>query len=113
MNSRLLKIGNLVIKNLRWVAKERSASRAGLERRGLWQNLSFFRCTSLVGKKMAKKIELNKKTLRVLSVDELAAVAGGTLDSGSDTSLRTIDGPDTWHLNSQPIAPPPPDSDTP
>jgi hypothetical protein len=71
--------------------------RAGLERRGLWHNLSFFRCTSLVGKKMAKKIELNKKTLRVLSVDELAAVAGGTLDSSSDTSLRTIDGPDTFH----------------
>lgn len=46
---------------------------------------------------MAKKIELNKKTLRVLSVDELAAVAGGTLDSSSDTSLRTIEGPDTFH----------------
>lgn len=57
----------------------------------------FFVALLLWGKEMAKKLDLNKKTIRVLSVDELAAVAGGTLDSGSDTSLRTIDGPDTFH----------------
>jgi hypothetical protein len=61
---------------------------------------------------MAKKIELNKKTLRVLSVDELSAVAGGTLD-GSDTSLRTIEGPQTtFNSDSQSTTPPPPDTDT-
>lgn len=41
---------------------------------------------------MAKKIQLNKKALRVLSVDEIEVVAGGAEDV-SDTSLRTISGP--------------------
>lgn len=62
---------------------------------------------------MAKKLELNKKTLRVLSVDELAAVAGGTLDSSSDTSLRTIDGPQTtWNSPAQSLTAPEPEPDT-
>lgn len=62
---------------------------------------------------MAKKIELNKKTLRVLSADELAAVAGGTLDSGSDTSLRTINDEtlQPWKSN-QATAVPPVEGDT-
>ena len=65
-----------------------------------------------MGKKMAKKIELNKKTLRALSVDELASVAGGTLDSGSDTSLKTIEGPDTtWNAGAQSLVDPLPDTD--
>jgi hypothetical protein len=62
---------------------------------------------------MAKKIELNKKTLRVLSVDELSAVAGGTLDGGSNTDLRTIDGPyTTWNASAQSLVDPLPETDT-
>lgn len=69
----------------------------------------FFVVLLFWGKQMAKKLELNKKTLRVLSADELAAVAGGTLDSGSDTSLRTIDTSTlqpTWGMNQATAAPP-------
>lgn len=41
---------------------------------------------------MAKKIQLNKKALRVLSVDEMEIVAGGAVDV-SDTDLRNPPGP--------------------
>jgi hypothetical protein len=63
---------------------------------------------------MAQKIQLNKKTLRVLSVDEMEAVAGGTLDSGSATDLRTVWGPQTTFNSTADslTAPPPPETDT-
>lgn len=50
---------------------------------------------------MAKKLELNKKTLRVLSAEEIEAVAGGA----DATELRTICGPQSTMLAVQAPAP--------